>query len=41
MESSGFMHPVIRDAAAALWIKAKIIKIDVDKTRNSAGRFEN
>jgi thioredoxin 1 len=29
------MHPVIRDVAAALGDKAKIIKIDVDKTRIS------
>jgi thioredoxin 1 len=29
-----FYHPVIRDVAAALGDKAKIIKIDVDKTRN-------
>jgi thioredoxin 1 len=32
-ESSVSMHPVIRDAAA-LGDKAKVIKIDVDKTRN-------
>jgi thioredoxin 1 len=30
-ESSVAMHPVIRDVAAALGDKAKVIKIDVDK----------
>jgi thiol-disulfide isomerase/thioredoxin len=30
-ESSIAMHPVIRDVAAALGDKAKVIKIDVDK----------
>jgi thioredoxin 1 len=33
-ESSVAMHPVIRDVAAALGDKAKVIKIDVDKTKN-------
>jgi thioredoxin 1 len=27
------MHPVIRDVAAALGDKAKVIKIDVDKNK--------
>jgi thioredoxin 1 len=30
------MHPVIRDVAAALGDKAKIIKIDVDKNQELA-----
>jgi thiol-disulfide isomerase/thioredoxin len=33
-ESSIAMHPVIRDVAAALGDKAKVIKIDVDKNKN-------
>jgi thioredoxin 1 len=33
-ESSIAMHPVIRDVAAALGDKAKVIKIDVDKKKN-------
>ena len=32
-ESSIAMHPVIRDVAAALGDKAKVIKIDVDKNQ--------
>ncbi|RTZ00740.1 thioredoxin [Flavobacterium sp. RSP49] len=32
-ESSVLMHPVIRDVAAALGDKAKVIKIDVDKNQ--------
>jgi thioredoxin 1 len=30
------MHPVIRDVAAALGDKAKVIKIDVDKNQELA-----
>ena len=32
-ETSKSMHPVLRDVAAALGNKAKIIKIDVDKNK--------
>jgi thioredoxin 1 len=35
-ESSLLMHPVIRDVAAALGDKAKVIKIDVDKNQELA-----
>ncbi|MFN4199028.1 MAG: thioredoxin family protein [Flavobacterium sp.] len=35
-ESSVNMHPVIRDVAAALGDKAKVIKIDVDKNQELA-----
>lgn len=35
-ESSIAMHPVIRDVAAALGDKAKVIKIDVDKNQELA-----
>ena len=35
-ESSISMHPVIRDVAAALGDKAKVIKIDVDKNQELA-----
>lgn len=35
-ESSLMMHPVIRDVAAALGDKAKVIKIDVDKNQELA-----
>lgn len=35
-ESSVAMHPVIRDVAAALGDKAKVIKIDVDKNKELA-----
>ena len=32
-EQSGDIHPVIRDVAAALGDKARVIKIDVDKNQ--------
>ena len=35
-ESSILMHPVIKDVAAALGDKAKVIRIDVDKNRELA-----
>ena len=35
-ESSVAMHPVIRNVAAALGDKAKVIKIDVDKNQELA-----
>ena len=35
-ESSLSMHPVIKDVAAALGDKAKVIKIDVDKNKELA-----
>ncbi|WP_373057780.1 thioredoxin family protein [Zunongwangia sp. H14] len=35
-ESSKAMHPVLRDVAAALGDKAKVIKIDVDKNAQLA-----
>ena len=35
-ESSISMHPVIKDVAAALGDKAKVIKIDVDKNQELA-----
>lgn len=35
-ESSVAMHPVIKDVAAALGDKAKVIKIDVDKNQELA-----
>ncbi|MFL9843135.1 thioredoxin family protein [Flavobacterium rhizosphaerae] len=35
-EPSVSMHPVIRDVAAALGDKAKVIKIDVDKNQELA-----
>lgn len=35
-ESSLSMHPVIKDVAAALGDKAKVIKIDVDKNQELA-----
>lgn len=35
-EQSTAMHPVIRDVAAALGDKAKVIKIDVDKNKDLA-----
>lgn len=35
-EPSVAMHPVIRDVAAALGDKAKVIKIDVDKNQELA-----
>ena len=38
-ESSVSMHPVIRDVAAALGDKAKVIKIDVDKNQAVAAKF--
>ena len=38
-ESSVSMHPVIRDVAAALGDKAKVIKIDVDKNPGIAQAY--
>ena len=41
-EQSGEIHPIIRDVAAALGDKAKVIKIDVDKNQtfdNASQRF--
>ncbi|WP_435049139.1 thioredoxin family protein [Formosa sp. S-31] len=35
-EQSSAMHPVLRDVAAALGDKAKVIKIDVDKNKELA-----
>ncbi|MGS2762346.1 thioredoxin family protein [Sinomicrobium sp. M5D2P9] len=35
-EASTAMHPVLRDVAAALGDKAKVIKIDVDKNQELA-----
>lgn len=35
-DSSISMHPVIRDVAAALGDKAKVIKIDIDKNKELA-----
>ena len=35
-EPSSSMHPVLRDVAAALGDKAKVIKIDVDKNKELA-----
>ena len=35
-ESSASMHPVLRDVAAAMGDKGKIIKIDVDKNNELA-----
>ncbi len=35
-ESAKAMHPVLRDVAAALGDKAKVIKIDVDKNQELA-----
>lgn len=35
-EQSVAMHPVIRDVAAALGDKAKVVKIDVDKNQELA-----
>ncbi|HKX87184.1 MAG TPA: thioredoxin family protein [Flavobacterium sp.] len=35
-ESSQSMHPVIKDVAAALGDRAKVIKIDVDKNQELA-----
>ncbi len=35
-DSSQSMHPVIKDVAAAMGDKAKIIKIDVDKNKELA-----
>ena len=39
-ESSVSMHPVIRDVAAALGDKAKVIKIDVDKNPKIASIYK-
>jgi len=35
-ETSNEMHPVIKDVAAAIGDKAKVIKIDVDKNKELA-----
>jgi len=35
-ETSNEMHPVIKDVAAAIGDKAKVIKIDVDKNNDLA-----
>lgn len=35
-EQSTTMHPILRDVAAALGDKAKVIKIDVEKNKNLA-----
>ncbi|MCX2678745.1 thioredoxin family protein [Galbibacter sp. EGI 63066] len=35
-ESSTSMHPVLRDVAAALGDKARVIKIDIDKNQELA-----
>ena len=39
-DSSVSMHPVIRDVAAALGDKAKVIKIDVDKNPQLATAYK-
>ncbi len=39
-EPSAAMHPVMKDVAAALGDKAKIIKIDVDKNKELAGALK-
>ena len=39
-EQSTAMHPVLRDVAAALGDKAKVIKIDVDKNQALAGTYQ-
>ena len=33
-DSSSLMHPVLRDVAAAIGDKGKVIKINVDRTMN-------
>lgn len=38
-DSSEVMNPVLRDVAAALGDKAKVIKIDIEKTRNLLKHF--
>ncbi len=35
-ESSTSMHPVLRDVAAALGEKARVVKIDIDKNKELA-----
>ncbi len=39
-ESSVSMHPVVRDVAAALGDRVKVIKIDVDKNAELAGALK-
>ena len=39
-ESSVSMHPVVRDVAAALGDRVKVIKIDVDKNSELAGALK-
>ena len=39
-ETSNEMHPVIKDVAAAIGDKAKVIKIDVDKNPGVASKYQ-
>ena len=39
-EASNTMHPVLKDVAAALGDKAKVIKIDVEKNNNKIQELE-
>ena len=39
-ETSNEMHPVIKDVAAAIGDKAKVIKIDVDKNQPLAAKYQ-